>query len=53
MQYAAIGLHELYQSYIQAGFSRAQAFELVKVVLAAGASKDAPPGDGDGRGRRR
>lgn len=42
MQYAAHGLHELYQSYVTAGFSETQAFELVKVALAvmAGAPKD-------------
>jgi hypothetical protein len=31
---AATGLHELYLSYLKAGFSRSEAFELVKVVLA-------------------
>lgn len=36
---AAIGLHELYQSYIAAGFTVMQAFELVKVALAASISR--------------
>lgn len=34
MAYAAAGLHELYQSYMDAGFTSEQAFELVKVALA-------------------
>lgn len=34
MLYAAHGLHELYDSYLRAGFSEEQAFELVKVALA-------------------
>lgn len=34
MAIAAVGLHELYESYVKAGFSEEQAFELVKVALA-------------------
>lgn len=34
MAIAAVGLHELYVSYIKAGFTEHQAFELVKVALA-------------------
>lgn len=34
LAYAAVGLHELYQSYVSAGFSTGQAFELVKIALA-------------------
>lgn len=33
---AAAQVHELYVSYIQAGFSEGQAFELIKAILAAG-----------------
>jgi hypothetical protein len=36
MLYAAHGLHELYDSYVRAGFSEVQALELVKVALAVG-----------------
>ncbi len=32
---AAVQLHELYSSYIEAGFSEPQAFDLVKTILAA------------------
>ncbi|MBZ6207560.1 hypothetical protein KVH31_13730 [Streptomyces olivaceus] len=32
---AAVQLHELYGAYIAAGFTDVQAFELVKVTLAA------------------
>lgn len=39
MLYAAHGLHELYRSYIEAGFSEEQAFELVKVALAIAAHR--------------
>ncbi|WP_416476915.1 hypothetical protein [Streptomyces sp. LKA04] len=31
----AVQLHELYEAYLSAGFTEAQAFELVKVTLAA------------------
>ncbi|CAM5625861.1 hypothetical protein STENM36S_08714 [Streptomyces tendae] len=31
----AVQLHELYEAYLAAGFTEAQAFELVKVTLAA------------------
>lgn len=34
MRTAATAAHELYQSYIAAGFSRKQAFELTQIVLA-------------------
>ena len=33
---AAAQLHELYTAYLQAGFSEAQAFELVRSMAAAG-----------------
>jgi hypothetical protein len=33
---AAAQLHELYVSYVAAGFTEAQAFDLVKTLLAAG-----------------
>lgn len=33
MAIAAVGLHELYQSYLRAGFTPEQAFDLVKVAL--------------------
>jgi hypothetical protein len=32
---AAAQLHELYASYIEAGFTEPQAFDLVKTILAA------------------
>jgi hypothetical protein len=32
---AAVQLHELYNSYLAAGFTEPQAFELVKTILAA------------------
>ncbi len=32
---AAAQLHELYESYVTAGFTEDQAFDLAKVVLAA------------------
>lgn len=31
---AATGLHELFQSYVEAGFKRTEAFELVRTMLA-------------------
>jgi len=34
---AAAQVHELYISYIEAGFTEAQAFDLIKTILAAGA----------------
>jgi hypothetical protein len=34
MRTYAIALHELYRSYIDAGFTKAQAFELTQTVLA-------------------
>lgn len=33
---AAAQLHELYLSYLAAGFTEAQAFDLVKTILTAG-----------------
>lgn len=30
---AAVGLHELFDSYMKAGFTREEAFQLVQVVL--------------------
>jgi hypothetical protein len=33
---AAAQVHELYLSYIEAGFTEAQAFDLVKTILTAG-----------------
>ena len=35
MRSAAVGLHELYTSYIAAGFTQKQAFELAKAAMAA------------------
>lgn len=32
---AAVQLHELYNSYVAAGFTEAQAFDLVKAILTA------------------
>jgi hypothetical protein len=32
---AAVQLHELYEAYLSAGFTEAQALELVKATLAA------------------
>lgn len=34
MRTYAIALHELYMSYVKAGFNRDQAFELTRTVLA-------------------
>lgn len=39
---AAVQLHELYVSYIEAGFTEAQAFDLVKALLLASASQQNP-----------
>ncbi|MHC3450747.1 hypothetical protein [Streptomyces prasinus] len=36
---AAVQLHELYDSYIEAGFTEAQAFELTKATLIASISR--------------
>lgn len=35
MAIAAVGLHELFTSYMQAGFTRQEAFELAKAVMVA------------------
>lgn len=35
MQSAAVGLHELFTSYINAGFTRFEAFQLVKAIMVA------------------
>lgn len=39
MMIAAVGLHELFLSYIEAGFTRAEAFELCKAIMQATAMK--------------
>jgi hypothetical protein len=33
LRVAALGLHELFDSYMKAGFSREEAFQLVQIVL--------------------
>lgn len=35
MQTAAVGLHELMVSYIRAGFTRTEAFELCRSIMVA------------------
>jgi len=35
---AAAQLHELYASYVEAGFTEHQAFELIKTIIAASPS---------------
>ncbi len=35
MQIAAVGLHELFDSYQRAGFSRQEALELVRSIMVA------------------
>ena len=44
LAYAAAGLHELYDSYVRAGFTPEQAFELVKVALAVSLQGAKPRG---------
>lgn len=39
MMIAAVGLHELFASYMEAGFSRQEAFELCKAIMQATAMK--------------
>lgn len=33
---AAVQLHEAYSAYVEAGFTEAQAFDLIKVLITAG-----------------
>lgn len=42
MTVAAVGLHELYSSYIEAGFSRQEAFELCKSIMQATVAMQRP-----------
>lgn len=35
MQTAAVGLHELLRSYVEAGFTRQEAFELCRTIMHA------------------
>lgn len=42
MMIAAVGLHELFVSYMQAGFTRSEAFELCKAIMQATAAKTQP-----------
>lgn len=42
MRSAAVGLHELMTSYIEAGFSRAEAFELCRSIMVATVSQPPP-----------
>jgi hypothetical protein len=43
MQYAAAGLHELFDSYMKAGFTRQEAFELVRSIMMATVANQRPP----------
>jgi hypothetical protein len=44
MMIAAVGLHELFVSYMEAGFTRAEAFELCKAIMQATAMKTSEQG---------
>lgn len=47
MQIAAVGLHELMQSYVKAGFSRQEAFELCRAIMVTTVAHQAQNPGGD------
>lgn len=40
MALAAVQIHEMYKSFVSAGFTEAQALELVKTILASANNKE-------------
>lgn len=43
MTTAAVGLHELFTSYMRAGFTRREAFELCKAIMSSTVASTLPP----------